>query len=151
MDPLPGDGCGQLGDAQVSSLACIYCRLGNRYTRVVHIGSLFQYRTNTLRDHYARGGIPGVESGDAVGTISDPAYGHFSAVRRYSWKAAYRSSGIFHILEHSVLCGSERYPVKGPFVELMKSSLKVDIFASANIIKNVKSAALNTSLSPRTQ
>ena len=32
-------------------------------------------------------------------------------------------TGIFHILEHSVLCGSERYPVKEPFVELMKSSL----------------------------
>lgn len=32
-------------------------------------------------------------------------------------------SGVFHILEHSVLCGSEKYPVKEPFVELMKSSL----------------------------
>ena len=32
-------------------------------------------------------------------------------------------TGVFHILEHSVLCGSERYPVKEPFVELMKSSL----------------------------
>ena len=33
------------------------------------------------------------------------------------------STGVFHILEHSVLCGSERYPVDDPFVELMKSSL----------------------------
>ena len=32
-------------------------------------------------------------------------------------------TGVFHILEHSVLCGSKRYPVKEPFVELMKSSL----------------------------
>ena len=32
-------------------------------------------------------------------------------------------TGVFHILEHSVLCGSQRYPVKEPFVELMKSSL----------------------------
>lgn len=32
-------------------------------------------------------------------------------------------TGVFHILEHSVLCGSEKYPVKEPFVELMKSSL----------------------------
>ena len=32
-------------------------------------------------------------------------------------------TGVFHILEHSVLCGSLRYPVKEPFVELMKSSL----------------------------
>lgn len=33
-------------------------------------------------------------------------------------------TGVFHILEHSVLCGSERYPVREPFVELMKSSLQ---------------------------
>ena len=33
-------------------------------------------------------------------------------------------TGVFHILEHSVLCGSEKYPVKDPFVELMKSSLQ---------------------------
>lgn len=34
------------------------------------------------------------------------------------------STGVFHILEHSVLCGSEKYPCKEPFVELMKSSLQ---------------------------
>lgn len=33
------------------------------------------------------------------------------------------STGVPHILEHSVLCGSRKYPVKEPFVELMKSSL----------------------------
>lgn len=33
-------------------------------------------------------------------------------------------TGVFHILEHSVLCGSAHYPVKEPFVELMKSSLQ---------------------------
>ena len=32
-------------------------------------------------------------------------------------------TGVFHILEHSVLCGSKKYPVKEPFVELLKSSL----------------------------
>ena len=31
-------------------------------------------------------------------------------------------TGVFHILEHSLLCGSQHYPVKEPFVELMKSS-----------------------------
>ena len=34
------------------------------------------------------------------------------------------STGIAHILEHSVLCGSRKYPVKEPFIELAKSSLK---------------------------
>lgn len=31
--------------------------------------------------------------------------------------------GIPHIIEHSVLCGSKKYPVKEPFVELVKGSL----------------------------
>lgn len=34
------------------------------------------------------------------------------------------STGVAHILEHSVLCGSRKYPVKEPFVELMKGSLQ---------------------------
>lgn len=34
------------------------------------------------------------------------------------------STGVFHILEHSVLCGSGKYPVKEPFVELLKTSLQ---------------------------
>jgi Zn-dependent M16 (insulinase) family peptidase len=34
------------------------------------------------------------------------------------------STGIAHILEHSVLCGSRKYPVKAPFLEMLKSSLK---------------------------
>lgn len=32
-------------------------------------------------------------------------------------------TGLPHILEHTVLCGSKRYPVKDPFVELLKTSL----------------------------
>ncbi len=34
------------------------------------------------------------------------------------------SSGVPHILEHSVLCGSRKYPLKEPFVELLKGSLQ---------------------------
>ena len=33
------------------------------------------------------------------------------------------NTGVAHILEHSVLCGSDKYPVKEPFVDLLKSSL----------------------------
>ena len=32
--------------------------------------------------------------------------------------------GVAHILEHSVLCGSRKYPVKEPFLELLKGSLQ---------------------------
>lgn len=33
------------------------------------------------------------------------------------------STGVPHIIEHTVLCGSDRYPVKDPFSELVKGSL----------------------------
>ena len=34
------------------------------------------------------------------------------------------STGVAHILEHITLCGSRKYPLKDPFVELIKGSLK---------------------------
>ena len=33
------------------------------------------------------------------------------------------NSGVFHIIEHSVLCGSKKYPLNDPFAELLKGSL----------------------------
>lgn len=33
-------------------------------------------------------------------------------------------TGVFHILEHSVLCGSDKFPVKEPFVDLLKTSMQ---------------------------
>ena len=33
------------------------------------------------------------------------------------------STGVPHIMEHTVLCGSEKFPTKDPFVELVKGSL----------------------------
>ena len=44
-----------------------------------------------------------------------------------AWPSARRpriQSGVAHILEHSVLCGSRKYPVKAPFLEMLKGSLK---------------------------
>ena len=35
----------------------------------------------------------------------------------------YNSTGVAHIMEHSVLCGSRKFPLKEPFVELVKGSL----------------------------
>jgi Zn-dependent M16 (insulinase) family peptidase len=34
------------------------------------------------------------------------------------------STGIAHIMEHSVLCGSRKYPTKEPFAHLLKSSMQ---------------------------
>lgn len=39
------------------------------------------------------------------------------------------STGLPHIMEHSVLCGSRKYPVKEPFVELLKGSLNTFVNA----------------------
>ncbi len=39
------------------------------------------------------------------------------------------STGVAHILEHSVLGGSRKYPVKEPFVELIKGSLQTFVNA----------------------
>ncbi|MGD2026455.1 MAG: insulinase family protein [Anaerolineales bacterium] len=39
------------------------------------------------------------------------------------------STGVAHILEHAVLNGSEKYPLKEPFVELVKGSLKTFVNA----------------------
>ena len=33
------------------------------------------------------------------------------------------STGVAHIVEHTVLCGSKKFPAKDPFVELVKGSL----------------------------
>ena len=43
-------------------------------------------------------------------------------------------TGVPHIIEHSVLCGSEKYPVKEPFVDLLKSSFAtfLNAFTSAD-------------------
>ncbi len=34
------------------------------------------------------------------------------------------NTGVFHILEHSLLSGSEKYPVKEPFVSLLQNSMQ---------------------------
>ena len=44
------------------------------------------------------------------------------------------STGAPHIIEHSVLCGSDKYPVKDPFVELVKGSLNT--FLNGSISKS---------------
>ena len=39
------------------------------------------------------------------------------------------STGVPHIIEHSVLCGSKEFPAKDPFVELVKGSLNTFLIA----------------------
>ena len=46
-------------------------------------------------------------------------------------------TGVMHILEHSVLCGSKNFPTKEPFVELCKSSLNTFLNAMTYSDKTV--------------
>ena len=39
-------------------------------------------------------------------------------------------TGVFHIIEHSVLCGSKKYPMRDPFAELLKGSLNTFLNAA---------------------
>ena len=82
-----------------------------------------------------------VETAEALPEISGCAYvmRHDATSARLMWLAnaddnkafsiAFKTppandTGVFHILEHSVLCGSDRFPVKEPFVHLLKSSMQ---------------------------
>ncbi|SDB13264.1 insulinase family protein [Eubacterium oxidoreducens] len=46
-------------------------------------------------------------------------------------------TGVPHIIEHSVLCGSRKYPVKDPFIELVKGSLNTFLNAMTYSDKTV--------------
>lgn len=47
------------------------------------------------------------------------------------------NTGVFHILEHSVLNGSEKYPVKEPFVSMLQSSMQTFLNAMTYSDKTV--------------
>lgn len=51
------------------------------------------------------------------------------------------STGVAHILEHTVLCGSRRYPVKDPFLQLLKGSVNTFLNAMTYPDKTVYPAA----------
>lgn len=51
------------------------------------------------------------------------------------------SNGVAHILEHTVLCGSERYPVKDPFIQLARGSMNTFLNALTYPDKTVYPAA----------
>lgn len=47
------------------------------------------------------------------------------------------STGVAHIVEHTVLCGSKKYPAKDPFIELAKGSLNTFLNAMTYSDKTV--------------
>lgn len=51
------------------------------------------------------------------------------------------STGVAHILEHSVLCGSKNYPLKDPFIRLVNQSVKTFLNAMTFSDKTVYPAS----------
>lgn len=47
------------------------------------------------------------------------------------------STGVAHIIEHTVLCGSKKFPAKDPFVELVKGSLNTFLNAMTYMDKTI--------------
>ena len=52
-----------------------------------------------------------------------------------------KSNGLAHIIEHSVLCGSEKYPLKDPFVVMSNQSVKTYLNAMTYSDKTVYPAS----------
>ena len=55
------------------------------------------------------------------------------------------STGVAHIIEHSVLCGSKKYPPKDPFIELAKGSLNTFLNSSLIFSKVLENSSTITS------
>lgn len=47
------------------------------------------------------------------------------------------STGVPHILEHTVLCGSERFPVRDPFFKMLSRSLATFMNALTGILYTI--------------
>ena len=72
-----------------------------------------QHGTLTLLTHDASGAAVLLVENEDVNKAFGIGFGTFPS----------DDTGVFHILEHSVLAGSEKYPVSSPFVQLLKSSM----------------------------
>lgn len=72
-----------------------------------------QHGTLTVLTHDVSGATVLLVENDDVNKAFGIGFGTFSS----------DDTGVFHILEHSVLAGSEKYPVKSPFLQLLKSSM----------------------------
>ena len=72
-----------------------------------------QHGTLTLLTHDVSGAVVLLVENEDVNKAFGIGFGTFPS----------DDTGVFHILEHSVLAGSEKYPVSSPFVQLLKSSM----------------------------
>ena len=83
------------------------------YTLVKREDCPEQHGTLTVLTHDVSGAVVLLVENDDDNKAFGIGFGTFPA----------DDTGVFHILEHSVLAGSEKYPVKSPFLQLLKSSM----------------------------
>ena len=83
------------------------------YTLVKHENCPEQHGTLTVLTHDVSGAAVLLVENDDDNKAFGIGFGTFPS----------DDTGVFHILEHSVLAGSEKYPVKSPFLQLLKSSM----------------------------
>jgi len=83
------------------------------YTLVKHEDCPEQHGTLTVLTHDVSGAAVLLVENDDNNKAFGIGFGTFPS----------DDTGVFHILEHSVLAGSEKYPVKSPFLQLLKSSM----------------------------
>ena len=81
------------------------------YTLVKHEDCPEQHGTLTVLTHDVSGAAVLLVENDDDNKAFGIGFGTFPS----------DDTGVFHILEHSVLAGSEKYPVKSPFLQLLKS------------------------------
>lgn len=59
------------------------------------------------------------------------------------------STGVAHILEHTTLCGSEKYPVRDPFTNMLSRSLNTymnaftGLFVCFSLLSSIHRSALD--------
>ena len=94
------------------------------YTLVKHEDCPEQHGTLTVLTHDVSGAAVLLVENDDDNKAFGIGFGTFPS----------DDTGVFHILEHSVLAGSEKYPVKSPFLQLLKSSMASFLNAMANIL-----------------
>ena len=99
----------------------------NQTARNLHVGdALHGFRVERIEDLPEIDGRAVVMRHDQTGT---PLMWLANEDENKSFSVTFKTppvdnTGVFHILEHSVLCGSDQYPVKEPFVNLLKTSMQ---------------------------
>ena len=102
---------------------CNDLKIGNVYKnfKVLNIFELKDYHSKAINLIHIRTGL------QILHLLNDDTENLFAFAFRTPND---KSNGAAHILEHSVLCGSENYPIKDPFTQLSNQSVKTYLNAA---------------------